>query len=291
MQLTSSRDATVLRVAAACVAVAGCSTAASVIFDAPQKPQDATSQPARAAGVEATLPADTVRPPAELTLDTGEVLRLLPRDAGGHIDWVGALREGVIDPRRSLPGQEPPPALDGFRFDFKLAGPAPMFDAAFPHSSHVEWLSCESCHGRIFEYRNATITMEAVNDGEACGVCHRTVAFPATACYRCHEAMPASGTQSPQLVTDVTLTRRADTSSAAAERTGDYPPARFAHWVHRIRYRCSACHPSLFEARAGASELTMADLNAGRACGACHNGDTAFGVLSCGRCHVPPEPG
>ncbi len=280
-----SRWVRALRGASIAVAVTSCSTAASVFFDTPEKPPQQVAQPARTVSAGDGAARDTLRPPIEKTLDPIQVLALLPRDGGGHVDWVAALRDGVIDPRRRPPGTEAPPVMDGFRFDFKLKGPAPMFDAEFPHSIHVEWLDCRTCHNRIFEYRAEPITMEAVNKGEACGECHGTVAFPATACYKCHTAMPPSGQHSPNLVKDITLTRGTD-STGVQEGAGAYPPARFAHWVHRIRFRCMACHPNLFEARAGANAVTMADLTAGRACGACHSGGVAFDVLQCSRCHV-----
>ncbi|MDH3224252.1 MAG: hypothetical protein OEO23_11100, partial [Gemmatimonadota bacterium] len=62
-------------------------------------------------------------------------------------------------------------------------------------------------------------------------------------------------------------------------------------WVHRIRFTCKTCHMSLFEPQAGANRVTMADIDQGRACGACHNGRTAFeaGFNECHRCHVSPD--
>lgn len=68
-------------------------------------------------------------------------------------------------------------------------------------------------------------------------------------------------------------------------------PAVFPHWVHRIRYRCSTCHPAIFEMKAGANEITMESLGEGKFCGACHNGTTAFNVefLTCARCHREPS--
>jgi c(7)-type cytochrome triheme protein len=281
------RRSIVLRAISVAFAVTSCSTAASVLLDVPQQRSDGEG-PTRAAVTTMTVDVDTLRPPIEATLDPEEVLALLPRDEGGYVDWVTALREGIIDPRRSLPGQEDPAPMDGFRFDFKLKGPAPMFDADFPHTAHVEWLACESCHSRIFEYRNELITMEAVNNGEACGECHGTVAFPAVACNRCHKAMPPSGGHTPTFTRDITLARTTDSTELRSGAEA-FPPAQFAHWVHRIRYRCTTCHPALFEAQAGANTITMADLNARRACGACHDGRTAFGTLQCTRCHISPE--
>ncbi|TAK03473.1 c-type cytochrome, partial [bacterium] len=40
-------------------------------------------------------------------------------------------------------------------------------------------------------------------------------------------------------------------------RQGDVPPAVFPHWFHRIRFKCYACHPSIFQMKAGANAITM----------------------------------
>lgn len=65
-------------------------------------------------------------------------------------------------------------------------------------------------------------------------------------------------------------------------------PAVFPHWIHRIRYKCYACHPALFEMKAGANPITMDAIRAGKSCGSCHDGKTAWGVGfdTCNRCHV-----
>lgn len=67
-------------------------------------------------------------------------------------------------------------------------------------------------------------------------------------------------------------------------------PTVFPHWVHRIRYTCYACHPALFEMKAGGNRVTMDDIMAGKSCGACHNGKTAWPVTfeTCNRCHRAP---
>jgi len=54
-------------------------------------------------------------------------------------------------------------------------------------------------------------------------------------------------------------------------------PVVFRHWSHRSRYTCNVCHGELeFEMVAGSTEITEADNRAGRYCGSCHNGTTAF---------------
>lgn len=77
---------------------------------------------------------------------------------------------------------------------------------------------------------------------------------------------------------DVVLNRNSD---AAGVRPVIYP-----HWFHRIRFRCKVCHHELaFKMRAGANEVTMGDINQGKFCGMCHNGQIAWGLENCGLCH------
>ncbi len=53
--------------------------------------------------------------------------------------------------------------------------------------------------------------------------------------------------------------------------------------------KCADCHQSgLFKMKKGADVFTMKDMEAGKNCGACHNGTKAFGVkdpASCAKCH------
>jgi len=53
--------------------------------------------------------------------------------------------------------------------------------------------------------------------------------------------------------------------------------------------KCADCHQSgLFKMKKGADMITMKDMEAGKFCGACHNGSKAFGVkdaANCGKCH------
>lgn len=77
---------------------------------------------------------------------------------------------------------------------------------------------------------------------------------------------------------DVVLNRYSD---AAGVRPVVYP-----HWFHRIRFRCKVCHDELgFEMRAGANDVRMNDLAAGKFCGMCHNGRVAWGIQNCDLCH------
>lgn len=52
--------------------------------------------------------------------------------------------------------------------------------------------------------------------------------------------------------------------------------------------KCADCHPGIFKMKKGADIFTMKDMEAGKACGSCHNGTKAFGVkdqAACGKCH------
>ena len=71
----------------------------------------------------------------------------------------------------------------------------------------------------------------------------------------------------------------------------DYPPSIFQHWVHRIRFRCDACHDTLFDMELGGPPLTHKIMKQGKGCRVCHNGKIAFdaGFENCHRCHVPEQ--
>ena len=67
----------------------------------------------------------------------------------------------------------------------------------------------------------------------------------------------------------------------------DVPPAVFPHWIHRLSYKCQACHDTPFKMQVGANPVTMDDIQAGQSCGACHDGKIAFisNLSTCNRCH------
>ncbi len=85
---------------------------------------------------------------------------------------------------------------------------------------------------------------------------------------------------------DVTIPRKGAAAEEAAKSST--PPAVFPHWIHRIRYKCYACHPAVFEMKAGANPITMDAITEGKFCGTCHDGKTAWSVSfeTCNRCHV-----
>ena len=63
-------------------------------------------------------------------------------------------------------------------------------------------------------------------------------------------------------------------------------PVIFPHWFHRIRFRCKVCHADLgFRFKAGGNDINMLKIFDGEYCGACHNGQMAWGVENCVLCH------
>lgn len=52
--------------------------------------------------------------------------------------------------------------------------------------------------------------------------------------------------------------------------------------------KCTECHVKIFRMKKGTAEMKMADINAGKFCGECHNGSRAFksdDQANCSRCH------
>jgi c(7)-type cytochrome triheme protein len=50
--------------------------------------------------------------------------------------------------------------------------------------------------------------------------------------------------------------------------------------------KCSESHPKIFKMKQGSTQMKMADINAGKFCGECHNGKRAFKPAgNCAKCH------
>ena len=284
------RVARAVRIASV-VALAGCGSAAKTFLDLPEPGPEQETDEQTAANSQAQNLAlgigfvEPVEPaPIEDVEDRDSVLALLPRDSAGAIDWIAAVSQDVIRPRRARPKQTVEMGqFDAFAYDFFLKAKDPSLDAYFPHSSHVTWSTCGQCHPSIFPYRGEPVTMSLIGEGEACGRCHGPVAFAVEVCERCHTnvEMPA-GRIEPSVPPDMVIPRSEENSGASRE---SFPESRFSHFVHRIRYRCSACHPDPFASRIGESTFSMTDMQDGDTCGSCHNGAEAFSVTDCTRCH------
>jgi c(7)-type cytochrome triheme protein len=66
--------------------------------------------------------------------------------------------------------------------------------------------------------------------------------------------------------------------------------ALFSHWGHSD-FQCYSCHPSIFpQRRVG---FTHADMDEGRFCGSCHDGQQVWAPkgkgVECETCHVPAK--
>jgi c(7)-type cytochrome triheme protein len=73
--------------------------------------------------------------------------------------------------------------------------------------------------------------------------------------------------------------------------TREMPYVRFPHRSHTLWLDCSNCHPAIFEPRAGANRITMAEIFRGRYCGVCHDRVAFVTFFSCERCHAVPRNG
>jgi len=49
--------------------------------------------------------------------------------------------------------------------------------------------------------------------------------------------------------------------------------------------KCNDCHTAIFQMKKGSAKITMKEINAGKQCGTCHNGDKAFKAIACKKCH------
>jgi len=106
---------------------------------------------------------------------------------GNGIDWVQALRRGLVTPARFLRNEIPEmPFTKELLLRAEMARIPP---AVFPHAAHTDWMGCDTCHPYIFNIKKKGtkhFSMSAILRGEFCGACHLNVAFPMDDCSRCH---------------------------------------------------------------------------------------------------------
>ena len=139
------------------------------------------------------LAEDGIHDPENETIqilqEPGEAMIDFPLDRRGRVDWVRALREGKINPRRSLSGDEyGGEMMLETDMDIIMKQTANMPNVRFPHLAHTQWLTCNLCHPKIFkpQYEANPVSMEKILKGEFCGRCHDKVAFSLWTCERCH---------------------------------------------------------------------------------------------------------
>lgn len=129
---------------------------------------------------------DPANPGLPLLQKANEALAGFPVDSYGKVDWVAALRSGLIAPRADLEGEDRMEVLD---MDIVMKNTRQMPYVLFPHGAHTQWLDCSNCHPAIFESRAGAhqITMNDIFRGEYCGKCHDRIAFVTYfSCERCH---------------------------------------------------------------------------------------------------------
>ena len=132
-----------------------------------------------------TLPANKLR----MNVGSYRTTGLRVNVDGNKVDWVQALQDQIISPRRSKtpgPGIEREELVMDMDIYLDMGGSMPM--VRFPHLGHTMWLACSNCHPAIFipQAGANSLSMEAILSGEQCGICHRAVSFPTTDCARCH---------------------------------------------------------------------------------------------------------
>lgn len=149
-------------------------------------------------------------------------------------------------------------------------------EAIFKHEPHLAKLNnkCRTCHSNKTITGARNVTMAQMEKGRSCGACHDgKKAFAVTGdCGKCHKGMTAPKT--------------------VAFKIKGVADAAFSHDLHLSMYKCADCHSKLFQYKAGAKRYTMADMDKGKSCGACHNGKDAFtSAGDCGKCHPGLKPG
>lgn len=135
------------------------------------------------------------------------------------------------------------------------------FKALFPNNM-ISGDDCTTCHSTIYKsHGKHPVTMAQMTSGRSCGACHGKRAFSLSKCGRCHT------------VKDVTF---------HVQPTGD---VIFPHTVHISKIKCDICHPRLFKPGRN-RPVSMAAMEKGMSCGACHKGKKAFALNDCSRCHL-----
>jgi len=156
------------------------------------------------------------------------------------------------------------PALELKEITFATADAGKV---VFSHKVHLQKktrttsnLNCKACHNSNME-KNVHYSMADMEKGKSCGMCHNgKKAFPLSRCDQCHKVR--------MMVYQV-------------KATG---PVVFSHASHLRTMQCSACHSGIY--RTGSNPTaSMADMEKGKSCGACHDGKKTFAVGTCVKCH------
>ncbi|MBF0127355.1 MAG: hypothetical protein HQM02_09115 [Magnetococcales bacterium] len=128
---------------------------------------------------------DPASPAMQLLQNPSQSLSAIPAGKWGEVDWMQAIRQGVVNPRASLKGNE---KMEVLNLDIIMTNTKSMPHVKFPHESHTQWLACVNCHPNVFVPKKGgnAITMDSIFKGRFCGTCHGRVAFSVYICQRCH---------------------------------------------------------------------------------------------------------
>ena len=157
-------------------------------------------------------------------------------------------------------------------FTFKYADPV-----IFSHDIHLNKYNnnCRVCHNAIFNLRNLKhYTMAEMEKTKSCGGCHSGVKAFSVAneadCTRCHKGKPRNVPFRMRGATEVVFSH--------------------ANHIAKTKGQFKSCHNGKVIV-AKARNVTMAEMEKGRMCGACHNDKTAFTVAgNCNLCHKGYQP-
>ena len=127
--------------------------------------------------------------------DPKQAMINFPKDRRGEVNWVEALNQGYIHPRKTNTGRpEDGAPMKELDLDVLMTDTAQMPNVRFPHLAHTRWLACSNCHPDIFipKANGNPISMEKVLKGQFCGRCHDKVSFALWTCERCHSVPHAN---------------------------------------------------------------------------------------------------
>lgn len=135
----------------------------------------------------------------------------------------------------------------------------------FRHSVHLQQNSdCGACHNSLYKTGpNPPVRMADMEKGASCGACHNgSKAFALAECSRCHPTREI-----------FFMDRNAGIIS-------------FSHKNHTGLYQCGECHPLIYKTTRSRTSVSMKQMEAGKSCGSCHDGEIAFTVkANCASCH------
>jgi c(7)-type cytochrome triheme protein len=138
----------------------------------------------------------------------------------------------------------------------------------FSHELHSKRSGCKGCHTSIFPMKAGAVqvSMQDLGKGLYCGACHDgKKAFSSSECSKCHNM--------------------AGFDKDLGYKTEGMGAVLFSHKFHGGAFACKECHPKLFEMKKTQGKMTMDEMNKGRFCGSCHDGNTAASLTDCNKCH------